>query len=78
MALAEKKVAHELAILDFAKGEHKQPDHVARQPFGKMPAIEHDGAPLFESRAIVRYIGEAFPGASFRPTREAARSSTSG
>jgi glutathione S-transferase len=68
MALAEKEVAHELSILDFAKGEHKQPDHVARQPFGKMPAIDHDGATLFESRAIARYIGEAFPGASFLPT----------
>jgi glutathione S-transferase len=64
MALAEKKVDHELVVLDFAKGDHKQPKHVARQPFGKMPAIEHEGLTLFESRAIARYIGEAFAGGS--------------
>jgi glutathione S-transferase len=59
-ALAEKNVPHEFVLLDFRKGEHKQPAHVARQPFGKIPAIEHDGMTLFESRAIARYIGEAF------------------
>ncbi len=68
MALAEKKVPYELVTLDFAKGEHKQPAHVARQPFGKVPAIEHDGMTLFESRAIARYIADAFPGASILPT----------
>lgn len=68
MALAEKKIEHELVVLDFAKGDHKQPAHVARQPFAKMPVIEHDGLTLFESRAIARYIGENFPGSSFIPT----------
>ena len=68
MALAEMKVDHELIPLDFAKGDHKQPAHLARQPFGKMPAIEHDGMTLFESRAIARYVLEAFPGPVFIPT----------
>ena len=68
MALAEMNVDYELVPLDFAKGDHKQPAHLARQPFGKMPAIEHDGLTLFESRAIARYIVEAFPGPSFIPT----------
>jgi glutathione S-transferase len=73
MALAEKRVEHELVVLDFAKGDHKQPTHLARQPFGKMPAIEHDGLTLFESRAIARYVGEAFPGASFLPSDSKSR-----
>jgi glutathione S-transferase len=68
MALAEKKVEHELVVLDFAKGEHKQPPHLGRQPFGKVPAIEHDGVTLFESRVIAKYIGHVFPGSSFLPT----------
>jgi SAM-dependent methyltransferase len=33
-----------------------------------MPALEHDGLTLFESRALARYISEAFPGPSFIPT----------
>jgi glutathione S-transferase len=68
MALAERNIAAELVVLDFAKGDHKQPAHVARQPFAKMPAIEHEGRTLFESRAIARWIGEGFPGDSFVPT----------
>jgi glutathione S-transferase len=68
LAAAEKKIPHEHVVLDFAKGTHKQPEHLARQPFGKIPAMEHEGLKLFESRAIARYIGEAFPGESFIPT----------
>jgi glutathione S-transferase len=68
MALAEKNIAHEVVALDFARGDHKKPEHLARQPFGKMPALEHEGFTLFESRAIARYIGEAFPGPSFIPS----------
>jgi glutathione S-transferase len=67
MTLVEKKVEHELVVLDFTAGAHKQAPHVARQPFGKMPAIEHDGLTLFESRAIARYIAEAFPGTPLLP-----------
>eukprot|EP00026_Physarum_polycephalum_P016527 Phypoly_transcript_17450.p1 GENE.Phypoly_transcript_17450~~Phypoly_transcript_17450.p1 ORF type:complete len:212 (+),score=39.36 Phypoly_transcript_17450:126-761(+) len=56
-------VAHELGVelklspVDLMKGEHKQPAHLARQPFGQVPAYESaDGVKLFESRAIARYI----------------------
>jgi len=44
--------------VDFATGQHKQPEHVARQPFGKVPAAEFEGVPFFESRAICRLIAE--------------------
>src|SRR6185503_6277347 len=56
MALLETETPYELHVIDFAKGEHKQEAHVSRQPFGQVPAIEHDGMTLFESRAICRYI----------------------
>jgi glutathione S-transferase len=31
------------------------------QPHGKVPAIEHDGAVVFESSAIALYLSDAFP-----------------
>jgi glutathione S-transferase len=67
LALAEKNVKPEFVMIDFTKGEHKHPDHVARQPFGRMPAFEHEGFTMFESRAIARYIDEAIPGEHFIP-----------
>jgi glutathione S-transferase len=60
--LIETQTPYELVLLDFATGDHKQPAHLARQPFGQMPAIDDDGFALYESRAIIRYINEKTKG----------------
>jgi glutathione S-transferase len=65
LALAEKGIAHELVELDFQ--EMKAPEHLARNPFGKVPAFEHDGFTLYETQAIMRYVDEAFPSAPLQP-----------
>lgn len=65
--LAEKGAKFDFVTLDFAKGEHKQPDHLARQPFGVVPALDHDGFALYESRAIIRYLDEVLPGTKLTP-----------
>ncbi|MDA0323775.1 MAG: glutathione S-transferase family protein [Verrucomicrobia bacterium] len=49
-------IEYEWVGLDFTKGEHKTPEHMARHPAGKMPAIDDDGFLLFESDAICRYL----------------------
>jgi glutathione S-transferase len=49
-------------------GEHKAPEHLARHPFGRIPAIEHDGFALYEAQAIARYIDAAFDGPRLTPT----------
>ncbi|CAK5262984.1 unnamed protein product [Mycena citricolor] len=49
-------VPFEFILIDIAAGEQKTPEHLARQPFGVVPAIEDDGFSLFESRPIARYI----------------------
>jgi glutathione S-transferase len=56
MALLETQTPYEMHVIDFAVREHKGEAHVARQPFGQVPAIEDDGFVLFESRAICRYV----------------------
>jgi glutathione S-transferase len=56
MTLHETNTPFELQVIDFAKGEHKQPAHLARQPFGQVPALDDGGFKLYESRAIARYI----------------------
>lgn len=54
----ETGTRYDLTTLDFAKGEHKSPEHVARQPWGKMPSLEDDGFSMYESRAMCRYIND--------------------
>jgi glutathione S-transferase len=65
LALAEKGVTHDLVELNFE--EMKAPEHLARHPFGKVPAFEHDGFTLYETQAIMRYVDEAFPSAPLQP-----------
>ena len=47
--------------VNLAEGEHKQPEHLKRHPFGKVPVLDHDGKLLFESGAICRYLPNAAP-----------------
>src|SRR5437870_1137939 len=66
LALAEKGVTHELVEVPI--GEHRQEPHLARHPFAKVPAFEHDGFQLYETQAILRYIDEGFPVGPLQPT----------
>src|SRR3546814_2735373 len=52
LALAEKGVACSLQEIDIFRGA--TPDYLARQPFGRIPAFEHDGFRLYETAAIMR------------------------
>ena len=65
LACEEKGVPWRLEGL--AMGEHKLPGYLARQPFGRIPAIEHDGFRLYEAQAILRYVDRAFDGPSLTP-----------
>lgn len=55
-ALEEAELAYEAIILD--QGSQNDPENIARQPFGQVPAIEIDGRTMFESGAIVWTIAE--------------------
>ncbi|KZM28337.1 Glutathione transferase [Ascochyta rabiei] len=60
---------YQLEKIDLALGEQSSPEFIAsHHPFGKVPAIEHDGVRLFESRAIARYLVAKKPGALTLPT----------
>src|ERR671936_2388269 len=55
-ALEEAGLAYRTRLLE--QGDQDKPDYRALQPFGQVPIIEEDGRVLFESGAIVLYIGE--------------------
>jgi glutathione S-transferase len=73
--LAEKGQEAELVTVDLGKGEHKQPAHLARHPFGVVPVLEDEGFWLYESRAIIQYLDRRLPGPALVSTdlREYAR-----
>ena len=73
VVLAEKGAPYEFVAIPM--GAHKEPAHLARHPFGRVPAFEHDGFALYETQAILRYVDQVFPGVSLQPSeaRAAAR-----
>jgi glutathione S-transferase len=72
LALAEKGVDYELVDV---LPPFKVPEHMARNPFGRVPVLEHDGFMLYETQAILRYVDQAFSGPALQPVNahEAAR-----
>lgn len=73
LALAEKGVAYRLEPVDIFAPGGPPAEYLARHPFGRIPAFEHDGFRLYETGAITRYLDEAFPGPPLQPTAPQAR-----
>ncbi len=63
-ACAEKGVPYRLEPADLKSPGYRE----QRQPYVKMPAMQHGDLKLFESSAIARYIDAAFDGPALQPT----------
>ena len=63
--LIEKDAPYRIQAL--GPGAHRGPEHIARHPFGRVPAIDHDGFQLYETQAILRYIDRVFPNPPLTP-----------
>jgi len=59
--------------LDFAKGEHKNPEYLALNPNGAVPTLVDGDFVLTESRAIMQYIASKKPESGLLPRDEAGR-----
>jgi glutathione S-transferase len=60
--LAEKGIEIDLARVDLPAGEQRKPEHLARNPQGKLPVLElDDGSFLTESLPIIEYLEELHP-----------------
>jgi glutathione S-transferase len=59
-ALEELGVPYEKVKLDLAAGDQRKPEYLALNPNGKVPLLVAEGKPIFESLAILLYLGERF------------------
>ena len=51
----------EQIVVNTVKGRHREPEHLARNPFGTVPVLElDDGSYLVESLAIIEYLEDKF------------------
>ncbi len=73
LALEEKEVPDRLVEVDIFAAEGPPQGYLARHPFGRIPAFEHDGFCLYEAGAIARYVDEGFAGPPLQPADARAR-----
>ena len=64
-ALEEAGAPYEVVVL--TKEEGASDDHTARQPLGRVPALESEAGSLFESAAICLQIADLYPEAGLIP-----------
>jgi glutathione S-transferase len=67
ICLAEKRLSWESIHINLGKFEHLEPDYLAINPNGSVPALDHDGRIVFESNFINEYLDDCFPAVALRP-----------
>jgi len=60
LALSSLKVKYEFISLNLMKGEHKQEWFLKLNPTGQIPTLVDDDFPVWESNAILLYLGRKF------------------
>ena len=67
IVMAEKGLSWEGIWVKLGKMEQKSPEHLKRNPYGKIPVIDDDGKLLFESCIINEYLDEKYPNPPLQP-----------
>ena len=70
LALLEKGLEFEHIEIDF---KNKSERFLAVSPYGKVPALVHDGQTIYESAIINEYLDEVFPDPPLMPSNPALR-----
>lgn len=60
LCLSLLRLPFELVEVDMAKGAHKAPDFLAKNPFGQVPVIEDGDLTLTDSNAILVYLATRY------------------
>ena len=75
LGLEEKRARYR--FIAVPPGTTRNPEHLQKHPFGRVPVLDHGDFRLYETQAILRYIDAVLPGPTLQPTepRAAARMS---
>ncbi|MCA0368919.1 MAG: glutathione S-transferase N-terminal domain-containing protein [Proteobacteria bacterium] len=68
IALEEAGLDYQARYVDFARGDQRQPEFLAINPKGRVPALVTDRGVLTEGPAILAYVAALAPEARLAPT----------
>jgi glutathione S-transferase len=68
IALSEKRIPWEPIHVNLLASEHKTPEFLALNPYGKVPVLLDEGAVIYESTVVNEYLEDRFPEPRLMPT----------
>lgn len=71
IALIEAGAPYEAVRMSFASADQKQPDYLALNPKGRVPALLTEHGVLTETPALLAYIAQRYPAAQLAPLDDA-------
>ena len=73
VVLAEKELEYDTVFLDLRKGEHKQPEFLKLNPYGRVPVLIDEEIVVYDSTIINEYVEEEYPHPSLMPQESGGR-----
>uniref|UniRef100_UPI003D0B8CFC glutathione S-transferase family protein n=1 Tax=Gynuella sp. TaxID=2969146 RepID=UPI003D0B8CFC len=67
MLLSMLDLPYESILVDLLKGEHKQPEFLALNPYGQVPVIDDAGFVQMDSNAILVYLASRYDDGTWLP-----------
>ena len=64
---ALEEVGADYEVVTITPEEGRGQEHLARHPLGRVPALEDEQGPMFESTALVFHVAEHYPEAGLLP-----------
>jgi len=61
IVLAEKSLEYELVPVDIIQNEHRRPELLRLNPFGKVPVLVDDESVIYDSSVIIEYLEDEYP-----------------
>jgi len=61
IVLAEKSLNYDLVTVDLTQNEHRRPDFLRLNPFGRVPVLVDDDTAVYDSTMINEYLEDEYP-----------------
>ncbi|HUA34732.1 MAG TPA: glutathione S-transferase family protein [Candidatus Binataceae bacterium] len=61
IVLAEKSLSYDLVPVDLTQSEHRRPEFLRLNPFGRVPVLVDEDSTIYDSTIINEYLEDEYP-----------------
>jgi len=70
IALAEKSLNYDMVTIDLRGGEHRKPEFLRLNPYGRVPVLVDEDTVVYDSTIINEYLDDEYPDPPLLPRIE--------